>query len=1391
MEQQRDQSQNIPPRRSGRQTRPPTTYTPSRPTNTINKNYSVNRQKLADKAKTACERNEIMVGVNKRGNLVITFKAGAYKYYHRKLDQLYEESQEQNATIQLNMERQNREDSTGIKTDTTYKIKNPHGEGCVINCYHTTFRALVNGSVTYYRNEINPLIVQRMNINEISQQNIETMNEISNIQQRHPATQNELTSQQDHPTRQQEPQTNQQGQPVSQIGQQAPTRHDQGQPTNQNTPSISQQRQPRAEHGHTPGQQQQNTTMTHQSGLSTRNQEVPIRQTISQQDQSPTRQYSQTPPSQQGQPTRQLQRQSIMNRRSQPMATQQIPHMEPEETCLKQIPQPHSADITCLDELIDMETLRASPMTEKEDICTVEGNLGQSRDCLASSKTVNLPTDADNEPSPPIDPEETCLKQSSNTRSKYRKLERHPTLNGLSPKQNRNGKSELYPGQQPLEQETVIDQEETNLKQISQPHNADTTCLDELTDTDTLRTSPMQEKEDIGTIRGNLGRNRDCLAPPKTVNLSIDADIEPSQEILCPICEHPTLDEAIECDQCERFIHFYCENIDEKILEAANKNNEYICSSCFLKNTEEEEERTTPKNAGTQPNVNRGTNTNKSSTRTENKTLTKKPSSGQQGISQLPITRPQSTEIQETPTIAQPKKRNTTKGNNNYPRRSNNAIKHDCIDTERKIALLQEEVARLEDIIVEQKNTIRIHKMRAAAACSNNLDQADASPYQAPNSIQDRLRSMEFENLRTRITVLELEAKLNQQTAVQCQRNQPKQQHNNPSHSENSLAMNTLAQTRTPGPLDAPYYETLNRGHQERTSTEQTKLMHSWDSPVSAPSTQSRSAETSVLLPRTCEKTETVQHRRQHQWTPPIRARQEHRCDSLASYSAAKPIELILRKRQIPDSVHQEVHQKRQGTLHEQARPGHSWDSLAMPLTAQPGMAGSSMPVTKIYGATETTQQRRQHRWQSTEHPIWEHRYGSTETHMATQPIEAILRAPEATDMVPQEDHHRRQQGIPPEQARPGHSQDSLAMPSTAQPGTVGPLKEETIDISPKAAQFWSRHQRTMHEQARPGLSWDSLARPPTAQPGTPGPVEDNTTDTAPQEVHQKRQQGIPPEQARPGHSQDSLAMPSTAQPGTVGPLEEETKIEGKQPNEGIILQEYPGEERSDKSKQSGTRLDGDNHTIRELVLLEHTHTKKDDTKKPTDAEIPSGRNFTYAGTKTSKDGETSNLGRPDPEPHSPKPQDQTESSISRDCLATTFMTQPYSSTTEEQMQQGIGNTVDIRAGEPSILKYQTCGHRFKDNNKTVIPAIEENNTRSPNHHHFLSKGRANTEVSHRRLQNIQTIIPYRIPQQTQKIPLLMYKNPPHPYMDLTTFYQGRPLFQMWKVNQTMPRTLN
>ena len=70
-QEQRNQNQNTPPRRSGRQTRPPSTYTPSRPTNTINKSYCVNRQKMANKAKAACERTRIMVGVNKRGNLVM------------------------------------------------------------------------------------------------------------------------------------------------------------------------------------------------------------------------------------------------------------------------------------------------------------------------------------------------------------------------------------------------------------------------------------------------------------------------------------------------------------------------------------------------------------------------------------------------------------------------------------------------------------------------------------------------------------------------------------------------------------------------------------------------------------------------------------------------------------------------------------------------------------------------------------------------------------------------------------------------------------------------------------------------------------------------------------------------------------------------------------------------------------------------------------------------------------------------------------------------------------------------------------------------------------------------------------------------------------------------
>ena len=316
---ERDNDQNTPPRRSGRQVRPPTTYTPSRPDNTVQKTYTINRRKLENKAKEACERDRIKTEVNKCGNLVITFNAGAYSYYHHILDNLYEESQGQNAAALPHIERTTGTDTTGVKICATYKIKGTQREGCVINCYHTTCRALVNGKVTYYRREINPLIVGRMDITEISQRNLDILNGITNNPQGGPATQQmQSITQQRHHRRQGQP-TSQQGQPENQHGQ--PTSR-QGQPTSPQGQTISYHGQPTRRQGHPTSHQgqptnheqesQQGYTMSHgREPTSQQGQpEIQQRQPKSRQGQPTSHQGQPTshqgqPTSQQGQPTSQ------------------------------------------------------------------------------------------------------------------------------------------------------------------------------------------------------------------------------------------------------------------------------------------------------------------------------------------------------------------------------------------------------------------------------------------------------------------------------------------------------------------------------------------------------------------------------------------------------------------------------------------------------------------------------------------------------------------------------------------------------------------------------------------------------------------------------------------------------------------------------------------------------------------------------------------------------------------------------------------------------------------------------------------------------------------------------------------------------------------------------
>ena len=325
----------------------------------------------------------------------------------------------------------------------------------------------------------------------------------------------------------------------------------------------------------------------------------------------------------------------------------------------------------------------------------------------------------------------------------------------------------------------------------------------------------------------------------------------------------------------------------------------------------------------------------------------------------------------------------------------------------------------------------------------------------------------------------------------------------------------------------------------------------------------------------------------------------------------------------------------------------------------------------------------------------------------------------------------------------------------------------------------WRQSPVTLPEQARPGHSWDSLAMPTTAHPGTVEPQSDGTSrNTAPQELLQQRQSTVTlPEQPKPGHSWDSLAMPSTAQPATVGP-----DIVGSETNEAMPLPDNLGGGRRNCPKQ--------------------VHTKKDEAGKATNKEDPSGMNCKYTGMEASKDWDTTanieaeSTNHKEIVPCNPEQRGQRESDVSRDCLAIASTTHTGNSLAEEQNQQrNTNNTTGKFYNQETWIKHQIPNHILKCNLQAAISTTEGENTRTPNLHHFLSKGRANTEVSHRRPQFGQTTrligIHHQTPLLWKNIPNQMCKRVLHPNIDPTAFYQGSPLLRMWSVDQTNPGTQN
>ena len=62
-------------------------------------------------------------------------------------------------------------------------------------------------------------------------------------------------------------------------------------------------------------------------------------------------------------------------------------------------------------------------------------------------------------------------------------------------------------------------------------------------------------------------------------------------QLICPICDETANDGTIECSRCEQWVHYSCENMTEadKDIHECDASETYICSSCFLDKLQEDE----------------------------------------------------------------------------------------------------------------------------------------------------------------------------------------------------------------------------------------------------------------------------------------------------------------------------------------------------------------------------------------------------------------------------------------------------------------------------------------------------------------------------------------------------------------------------------------------------------------------------------------------------------------------------------------------------------------------------------------------------------------------------------------------------------------------------------
>ena len=250
---------------------------------------------------------------------------------------------------------------------------------------------------------------------------------------------------------------------------------------------------------------------------------------------------------------------------------------------------------------------------------------------------------------------------------------------------------------------------------------------------------------------------------------------------LCPVCDHPSGNEAIECKRCNKWLHHECENIEE-----SRRNDfpeaEYTCSFCFL---DEQHQQSNVLSSAVEQEY-----------QTENR-------------------------HQTTGNSADTNKLRKTKLNTKSKARQGQL--HNCTEAESKIAMMQAEIARLEDIVKEQRDTIRIYKIRAAAydTTQNQQDKKEQNGHNTDHGVLEsynkRITALEIETLKSRMNAIE---ELLYHTRLTSNHVTHTLTTDVPSRSDVGMGFQATSQTTTNGD------NTRQRGNNYSEDEEDTRLVH-------------------------------------------------------------------------------------------------------------------------------------------------------------------------------------------------------------------------------------------------------------------------------------------------------------------------------------------------------------------------------------------------------------------------------------------------------------------------------------------------------------------------------------------------------------------------------------